>query len=842
MASIAAHIGKSRYSETWGDNFYETLSKDFVSTFEDDLDEWKNDDSAYLIEYEWFEAYKDFLNGESRHPGPIDQKKLLDKNHQLLPGLEESIDYTIISSSVWHKLAQWFGVHGLPIERKVILVGPEQNPQPFVNVYPIVFYTTFIYSDSIDKELSFLPPTSHQGPYKFHFSKTQTLKNLIEFIRVNFNIPVSTKYRLWHNARLLPSGRFIPISDARSLRETILLDDFADCMTMFEMNLEKGCLVVEVLNAQVQGWLMDSPQVINTKNMLVRGYCGMNNIGNTCYMNSALQCLFHTRELSEYFLYDRHKEEINFANPLGMKGKVALAYANLIKQANKNGIFGPSISPHTLKYIISEFNSSFAGYSQNDSQEFIAFFLDGLHEDLNRVIDKPYFDRPDLYTENRAQVQKVGDECWKMYAKRNDSVVVELFQGMYKSTLRCSACDLKSVVFDPFMYLTLPLPTVTKWRHTVNFVPMSENVSPVKFTIEIPSDYTVQEAQCYAILRLQQLGYRTESVKAMDIYDGKVYKCLEEHRKISKMIHSYDRLFMYETMREKIVTPVVHCKSLPQMPGSFQRCDPFGYPLQLSFSENYVTKKELYNRINKLYRTYTDISITPNMFQIYVQTLPFGLDVWNRLKDYENYEYTPVDEEGVYLSKQTIIMCIWNEDNQRKVFVKNNWYFDGQQYHLNSITLQDCLEEFSRPEQLSLEDSWYCPSCKDFRAATKQMEIWKLPRNLIIHLNRFSCTGRIRRLRKRRDYVSFPTVALDMKPYISPLRELKEKETESRSHTYELYAIDNHHGYMINSHYTSYVKDISSGSFLNYDDAYVEKIEDEAIITAAAYVLFFQEK
>ncbi|WBW75484.1 ubiquitin C-terminal hydrolase Ubp1 [Schizosaccharomyces osmophilus] len=844
MASIAAaHNGKPQYSESWRDYFCETLVKDFISTLDGDLDKWKSDDSAYLIEYEWFEAYKDFLNGQSRHPGPIEQRKLLDKNHQLLPGLEESIDYTIISSSAWQKLAQWFGVHGLPIEREVILVGPKHNLQPFVNVYPIIFSTAFIYSNSIDAELSFLPSIPHyEGPYKFHFSKSQTLKDLFDFIRVNFNIPESIEYRVWHNERLLPSSRFIPIPHARSLWGAILLNDFADCMTMFEMNLEKGCLVIEALNAQLQEWPMDSPQVTNTKNMLERGYCGMNNIGNTCYMNSALQCLFHTQELSEYFLHDRYKGEINFTNPLGMKGKVALAYANLIKQANKNGVFGHPISPYTLKYIVSEFNSSFAGYSQNDSQEFIAFFLDGLHEDLNRVIDKPYFERPDLYTENQIQVQKVADECWEMYAKRNDSVVVELFQGMYKSTLQCSTCGLTSVVFDPFMYLTLPLPTLTKWRHTVNFVPMSENDSPEKFVIQIPSDYTVNEAKCYAILRLQQLGYDTEDVKAVDIYDGKVYKCLGEHSKISKTIRSYDRLFMYETTREKIITPVVHCKSLPQIPGSLQRCDPFGYPLQLSFSENYVSKKELYSRVYKLYCTYTDTFITPDMFQICIQTLPFGVDVWNRLKDFENYDYTPVGEEGVVLNKQTIIMCVWKEESQKKAFIKNNWFFDGKQYHVDSITLEDCLEEFSRPEQLSLEDSWYCPSCKDFRAATKQMEIWKLPRNLIIHLNRFSCTGRIRKLRKRRDYVRFPTVNLDMKPHISPLRELKKKEAKNRSHTYELYAIDNHHGYMINSHYTSYAKDASSSSFLNYDDAYVENVGDDAIVTAAAYVLFFQEK
>ncbi len=41
---------------------------------------------------------------------------------------------------------------------------------------------------------------------------------------------------------------------------------------------------------------------------------------------------------------------------------------------------------------VSRYAPQFVGYAQHDSQELLAFLLDGLHEDLNLVKEKPYVD------------------------------------------------------------------------------------------------------------------------------------------------------------------------------------------------------------------------------------------------------------------------------------------------------------------------------------------------------------------------------------------------------------------------------------------------------------------
>lgn len=169
--------------------------------------------------------------------------------------------------------------------------------------------------------------------------------------------------------------------------------------------------------------------------------------GNTCFMNSALQCLAHTRELTEYFLAGVFKQELNPDNPLGMQGAIAENYANLIQRIwASTSSSGTSYAPREFKTQLARFAPQFSGYQQHDSQELVAFLLDGLHEDLNRVLKKPYVEKPDwpdnvTPATHDLELAKLAKQSWDGYKLRNDSVIVDLFQGQYQSTLVCPECN-----------------------------------------------------------------------------------------------------------------------------------------------------------------------------------------------------------------------------------------------------------------------------------------------------------------------------------------------------------------------------------------------------------------
>lgn len=70
--------------------------------------------------------------------------------------------------------------------------------------------------------------------------------------------------------------------------------------------------------------------------------------------------------------------------------------------------------------------------------------LDALHEDVNRVIDKPYVPAPEEDEEGSGRSnQELADEAWDRHVQRNRSVIVDLFQGQLKMECRCTVCNKK---------------------------------------------------------------------------------------------------------------------------------------------------------------------------------------------------------------------------------------------------------------------------------------------------------------------------------------------------------------------------------------------------------------
>lgn len=97
---------------------------------------------------------------------------------------------------------------------------------------------------------------------------------------------------------------------------------------------------------------------------------------------------------------------------------------------------------HPSQRSLTQHASQFGGSDQHDSQEFLSFLLDGLHEDLNRILHKPTWEpTPEQEAElERLPQQIASDQQWKIYRMRNDSLIVDFFQGQFRNRLECLTC------------------------------------------------------------------------------------------------------------------------------------------------------------------------------------------------------------------------------------------------------------------------------------------------------------------------------------------------------------------------------------------------------------------
>ncbi|KAK3718569.1 hypothetical protein LTR37_005073 [Vermiconidia calcicola] len=276
-----------------------------------------------------------------------------------------------------------------------------------------------------------------------------------------------------------------------------------------------------------------------------RGTVGLTNLGNTCYMNSALQCIRSVEELAIYFLSEKYKKDINVGNPLGHHGAMAKQYANLLHLIYSDTTSG-AITPSTFKKLLGTAQPMFSGYGQQDSQEFLSFLVDALHEDLNRILKKPYNENPDSDDNTVRDPQAIidlGEVYRKNHKARNDSVATDLFSGFYKNTMECPDCDKVSITFDPYSLVTVQLPVESTFQHTVTFVPRLGR--PINHAIDIDKNATIKMLK--ENVASKHAGVQPDRLLMVEVYSHKIYKVFEDKTSLAEAsIQPNDYLFVFE--------------------------------------------------------------------------------------------------------------------------------------------------------------------------------------------------------------------------------------------------------------------------------------------------------
>lgn len=947
------------------DDFTTTLKLDDAPSRKTQLEKWTAEQLVegavwYAVPTPWITAWT-----AAEPAGPIDTTQLAPSGTLIADA--QPADYVLVPQSAWSALIADTPVHG-PVLSCPVIPGSGGKPA-HIETQPVEF--------SVSRLVGSAAPA--QGPAtKVSISAAATVAQLKARLRALRLVMPTTQETDCRLLRIPADASRAAITPAQ-LNGASVVDAGEDriyhpAARLYTVGLASpAALAVDV---RVGGaWLWGSKPERERGRERTRGIRGLMNLGNTCFMNSALQCLSNTPELQQYFFSGAYASELNTTNPLGMGGAMAGAYGRLVHQlwAAATG----AVVPRDFKVALARFAPQFTGYAQQDSQELLAFLLDGLHEDLNRITNKPYIEAPDWEGGSQGDMLRFAAKQWDLYKARNDSIIVDLFQGQYRSTLVCPVCHKVSIKFDPFMYLTLPIPNKRKWRGRVHVVPRNDPI--VQVDLQLPATASIGQLRERAAALS---GVPAANLVIGEVWSHRIYRWIADYENVHD-ISSGDHIYLWDTgapfalprllkalggahrgffarmhrsvsetesnheppARGDATLPVY--SSITPATGSFRRMfgDAFGLPLFVTIPADRLADAEYC--AGAVAREFIRFSRNPtdSVEEFYARAKKANADAKAQIASETNGEQDAHAQEDAQdgtrdaqsdhgapeadwrpftlrfspqsadepiargddateqstedLAERTkrlgssewpvlytggALMCSWDAAVAHSLFdavpTSHAWgnvrAVQDEEFQKGTadlqrrsaparLTLDDCLDEFTREEQLGENDPWYCPQCKEFRQATKKFDLWKVPDILVVHLKRFAA-GRVTR-DKLDIYVDFPLQGLDLTSRVesiaaltladtSPARESNptldrlnvghdthDDEVMTDKPIYDLYAVDNHFGGLGGGHYTAFARNPTDDKWYNYDDSSVRPVSTpESVKSSAAYLLFYRRR
>ena len=614
-----------------------------------------------------------------------------------------------------------------------------------------------------------------------------------------------------------------------------------------------------------------------------KGLVGLFNLGNTCYLNCSLQCLSNTKDLTKYFLFNYYQNDINLQTTFGSNGVLVKAYSDLINLMWLSKFV--KTNPHFFRVAFCVSTHKFMNSQQQDAMEFISLLLNYLHEDLNRVKQKPYL----IIEEQREKESDIlaSQRIYSYNLKRDNSIIIDLFNGQFQNTIKCTTCFKEFKKYESFNNISLPIPE----EHNHYIIKFFTTLKCKYITININSETTFEDliinASKYlsknilnSIKEAQKSKQSPEYINALlkqniDIIKldknkiiNIIYSQPDDENEIQKnykkklkpYINNEEEIVLYE--REIIPEYLLNIYVYPITtdPKDDDNINFLSYPIVFSVKHD-LTFENLEKLINeKLSHIFLENINIKNRHLIDLHILHSNKNMNTGIlkliksykkcpfcnSDYSEKKYCPL---YFYFNKNDIVSKLfkYSKYSEPIIILARSSYYDlnkevypGYNFEENNIlnkykNIYDSLNQFGKPEILGEDNLWDCPQCSTKRKISKWMRVFRAPNYLIIQLKRFKKKSNsffnFLESDKNETFVSFPMKNLDLSNYMDG--------PEKDKCIYNLYAIINHINNFGVNHFTAYCR--NNKKWVEYDDHKIN-YDIENPVTKEAYILFYIKK
>lgn len=608
---------------------------------------------------------------------------------------------------------------------------------------------------------------------------------------------------------------------------------------------------------------------------------GLENIGNTCFMNATLQCLSSTPMLKEYFISNE------FQKHMRADQKVAGEFASLLSAMVKSS--KGYVAPTAFKKALEKYAPRFIGYEHQDAHELLAVLLDGLHEDLNICPEK---------SDPKAPVpegQDVGESEWHKHRSKHTSVIADLFDGQQRIVTECNTCHSASSIYEAFRYVMLPVP-VTEYRKLNISVVLLGAPAILRFSVLVHKAALVQSAintlaSQHPTLTAQHKIDWDHGLVLAEVYMSRIHRFIDSSSQVSDF-RSEDKLFAFQIDQAANTTSSLRGNSMDLNISSSLAISSnvsntvVGSPAVVhtletepttchNFFAQIIHRREVVVKRSRkpvskreVFGLPLVIAINPRwsgqqvLAAVKAQVHRFVSSTAPRNSAYVVRVTSPDGTTCSGCGKASCAGCAITGSSTAPIRFKGSWlylavdwvsdsYYDASSEVPSDTVnrnepkpvartrtsgvchLYDCFDAYTATESMSGENKWFCEKCNEKSDADRRISWHMAPDVLVVLLKRFQFT-----------HAGFEKIGV---PITFPVSDLELRTKGSEQETYDLYGVVNHYGSLSSGHYTAMCRREDSGWFL-FNDRRVMPVPLEELAqeiqncAKSCYVLFYKRR